>query len=74
MLMYLMIDFTCNFILFDMFKDEQNKFLKNCLLTSYAITFDQITFFLSLNLFSEENVSLNLFCYNSIFKDRVLFQ
>lgn len=45
MFMYLMIDFTCNFILFDMFKDEQNKFLKNCLLTSYAITFDQITFF-----------------------------
>ena len=45
MFMYLMIDFTCNFIFFDMFKDEQNKFLKNCLLTSYAITFDQITFF-----------------------------
>ena len=45
MFMYLMIDFTYNFILFDMFKDEQNKFLKNCLLTSYAITFDQITFF-----------------------------
>ena len=45
MFMYLMIDFTCNFILFDMFKDEQNKFLKNCLLTSYAITFDQITLF-----------------------------
>ena len=56
------------------FKGERKKFLKNCQLTSYAIMFGQRTFSSIVKLVFRGKREFNLFHYNAIFKDRVLFK
>ena len=55
-------------------KGERKKFLKNCQFTSYAIIFGQKTFFSIIKLVFRGKSGFYLFCYNAIFKDRVLFK
>ena len=55
-------------------RNNNNKFKKNCKLTSYTKIFGQRTFFFIVKLVFREKCEFYLFCDNTILKDCVLFK